>query len=73
VGQIASWEGCAYTCSGHRATRQDNEIDQRRAQIVQLGVALHQLQENMQVWLPPPEESEEDPEEIQGMTDVDDE
>jgi hypothetical protein len=40
---------------------------------VQLGVALHQLQENMQVWLPPPEESEEDPEEIQGMTDVDDE
>jgi hypothetical protein len=36
---------------------------------MQLGVTLHQLQEHMQVWLPPPE----DPEEIQGMTDVDDE
>jgi hypothetical protein len=47
----------------------DNVITQRQAQIVQLGVTLHQLQEHEQVWLPPPEE----PEEIQGMTDVDDE
>jgi hypothetical protein len=51
----------------------DNEITQRQAQIVQLGVALHQLQEHEQVWLPPLEEPEEDPEEIQGKTDVDDE
>jgi hypothetical protein len=51
----------------------DNEITQRQAQIVQLGVALHQLQEHLQVWLPPLEEPEEDPKEIHGMTDVDNE
>jgi uncharacterized protein (DUF3084 family) len=50
----------------------DKEIAQRQAQIVQHGAALHQLQEHVQVWLSPLEEPEEDPEEIQGMSDVDD-
>jgi hypothetical protein len=51
----------------------DNEITQRQAKIVQLGVTQHQLPEHVQVWLPPPGEPEDDPEEIHGLTDVDDE
>jgi hypothetical protein len=50
----------------------DIEIAQRLAQIVQLGITLHQLQKHVHVWLPPPEDLEEDPEDIQGMSDVDD-
>jgi hypothetical protein len=53
----------------------DVQLAQRQAQVEQLTTALHQLQEQAQIFIgpiTPPVELEEDPEEIQGMSGVDD-
>jgi hypothetical protein len=56
---------------GTELGNKDIEIAWREAQIVQLGVALYQLQEHVQLWLRTPKQPEEDPEEIDNGSSVD--